>query len=232
MGVFARDIGKRARIVPTDEIASVLDLLALPIPTFVEAAYQQLLGRSPDPTEIQQRCGALRAGRGRLVFLTDLSMSAEFRDRCDGIRRGQSDGAFLEDVYQRYLGRQIDPQGMDVNLRFLARGRSRKHVMRQIAKSREARTKRTFWFELDALLADELAEKHWFWRWFGRYGRRERRRNRMVELTLRHAAMQGVRMGGVGKGVLRPGASSEAFDTLGANARRITARLRATARSA
>lgn len=222
--------------MPADEIVSVLDLLALPIPAFVEASYQRLLDRSPDPTEMQERSGALRAGLGRLAFLADMSRSDEFRKRCDGLQIGQSDAAFLEDVYQRYLGRQIDPQGMEGNLRFLARGKSRKRVVRQIAQSREARTKRTFWLELEELLADERAERHWFWRWPGRHRRRERRCNRMIELTLRSTAAHGMPTGEAGTAASRLDVPSDAFAALGADARRILSRARqvasTTARSA
>jgi hypothetical protein len=189
--------------VPDDAIVSILDLLALPIPSFVDAAYRHLLGRNADPVEMQQRCGALRAGLGRFAFLSDMATSAEFQNRRDGAIPGLSDAAFLEDVYHRYLGRLVDPNGMDRYLRLLARGRDRRRVVQQIADSREARTKRTFWVELEELVADERASRHWFWRWPGRYRRRERRRNRIVELTLYRDTAQEAQTGPAGPAIAR-----------------------------
>lgn len=169
--------------MPAENIVSVIDLLALPIPEFVEASYHHMLGRSPQPAEIKAQCGLLRAGHGRSRFLGDLAKSEEYRARRDGALHNQTDSAFLEQVYLQYLGRQIDPQGMAGYLRALARGKSRKRIVKQIAGSREARTRRTLWFELDQLLADERAQRHWLRRWIGNHGRAERSRNRMIEVA-------------------------------------------------
>lgn len=217
--------------MPAVEIASVLDLFALPIPEFVEASYGRMLGRSPDSAEMQERCGALRAGLGRAEFLARLGHSAEFLERHNGAARDQSDGAFLEEVYQRYLGRQIDPQGIEGHLRLLARGKSRKHVVRRIANSREARLKRTFWFELDELLTGERAERHWFKRWFGKHQRRERRRNQMIEVVLIRPPVGGrvgVDVAGM-TALCQLDLRADPFGILGPDARRILMRARQSA---
>ena len=213
--------------MPTDDVASVLDFLALPIPDFVDTAYHLLLGRAPSLVEAKEQCGALRAGLGRLRLLSDLSESAEFRHFRDSDLRDQSDGAFVEQLYQRYLGRQIDPQGMDLYLSLLARGKSRQRIARRIAVSPEARAKRTLWFELEQILTDEWAERHWFFRWTRKARRRERRRNQMIEVTMRLGSMHGpttdtTRMATPSQ--LDPYA--DAFSALGPDARRFLSRAR------
>ncbi|MBF5090887.1 DUF4214 domain-containing protein [Novosphingobium sp. NBM11] len=204
------------------------------MPDFVDAAYQLMLDRAPDSSEKKSQCGSLRAGLGRTRFLGDLALSAEFRQRRDGELRGQSDSAFLEQVYLRYLGRQIDPQGMDAYLRFLARGKSRKRVIRQVARSREAQTRRTTWFELEQLLADELAQRHWLRRWIGQYRRAERLRNRMVEVALLQGSLKTVPNDGAARsGITSPvDVPLDTFATLGLGARRVIGRARQISRMA
>lgn len=217
--------------MPDDKVTSVLELLALPMPGFVDAAYRHLLGRAPNSSEIKAQCGLLRAGFGRVRLLADLGRSAEFRQRRENDLRHQSDGAFLEQVYLRYLGRQIDPQGMNGNLRFLARGKSRERVVCQIAASPEARSRRTLWFELEQLVADERAQRHWLHRWVGRQSRTERSRNRMIEVAQLHSAAPGATET---KPVSETGSpkfdlQADAFAMLGADAHRVLARVRQVA---
>ncbi|HUD31284.1 MAG TPA: hypothetical protein VMQ93_20650 [Novosphingobium sp.] len=219
--------------MPADELHSVLDLLTLPIPAFVEASYDLLLGRHAAPEEVAERAGSLRAGLGRLRFLADLSESAEYRRRQAELLRGQGDVAFLEDLYERYLGRPIDPQGMTRYLRLLARGKSRRRIRRNIAGSREARAKRTLWFELDRLIADEQAERHWLRRWSGRSRRQERRENRMQEALLRHrpeVSPPAFARAPQDAGATLPEAHSDAFAGLSREALDVLARARQAAR--
>lgn len=172
--------------MPADHPQSALDLLIMPVSDFVDTSYLLFLGRHPGPSEVSEQSGSLRGGVGRLRFLADLGLSAEHRARRSA-DVGGGDTAFLEDLYMRYLGRPIDPQGMDRYMRMLARGKSRKRIFCDVVRSAEARSKRTFWFELDRMLADERAGRHWLRRWHGRARRQARQENRMQEAMLRNA---------------------------------------------
>ena len=218
--------------MPADDLQSVLDLLTLPIPDFVDASYQLLLGRHAEPAEIREQSGLLHGGLGRLRFLSGLTLSGEYRKRAATNER--SNAAFLEELYMRYLGRPIDPQGMDKYLSLLSRGRARDRIRRNIAASREARAKRTLWFELDRLLADERMERHWLLRWYGRSERRARRDNLMHEILLRPVAEPRTRTGHLSNEAVErfPDVRSEAFAGLSREALQVLARARQAARRA
>lgn len=165
----------------TEHIHSVLDLIALPIPDFVDEAYRLLLNRIPSPLERMERAGVLRAGLGRFRFLADMAQSAEFRQREKHLLDGGDDIVFVHVLFHRYLGRAPESDGLNHYVELLTQGKSRARLVRNIARSGEARLKRTFWFELEHLIAVERAERHWFWRWFGRGARQRRLRNQEYE---------------------------------------------------
>jgi len=216
--------------VPRDDPQSILDLLTLPVSDFVDASYRLLLRRRPGPAEVAEQSGVLHAGLGRIRFLSDLSVSVEYR--AGAASKEQGDAAFLEELYMRYLGRPVDPQGMDRYLGLLARGRSRERIRRTVAGSREARSKRTLWFELDRLLEDERTERYWLRRWFGRSRRRERRKNLMHEMLLNHIPERAARAPtSAGEAIARmPDGRADAVTGLSREAQRVLARARHAAR--
>ena len=165
---------------------SVLDFLALPAPDFVNASYNALLGRLPDPLELRERSGVVRAGLGRIRFLADMTNSPEFRKRHEQAMFDGDDESFIEYNFLRYLNRRPDRDGLSHYAGLLADGRRRERIAKDISRSREARIKRTFWYELEHVLADERAERHWFKRWIGRAKRHKRQRNIMQEAALLH----------------------------------------------
>lgn len=213
--------------MPVAEPTCLLDLLILPTPDFIEAAYHLMLDRRPDASELNAQSGTVREGLGRPRFLGDLACSAEFRQLRKDFLRNQSDAAFLEALYGRYLGRQIDPQGMDRYLRALAKGKRRERILREISASREARAKHTLWFDLDRLLADEQAGRYWLLRWRGATRRRERQRNRTIEASL-YQAQKDARDPAAASGRVSafPDPRADAFAGLGPHARQILARAR------
>lgn len=171
--------------MPIESVHSLLDLIALPIPDFVDVSYQILLERRPARAERDERAGAVRAGLGRTRFLADMCMSPEYEQRWDHVLKEGDDVAFVEAMFRRYLNRSADPDGSQHYVNLLGKGKSRSRTARDIASSREAKTERTFWFELNHLVAAERAERHWFRRWFG-HGRR----SRMLRNVIQEAQMQ------------------------------------------
>lgn len=60
---------------------SLDEIIALPAPQFIEAAYKLILGRDPDPEGRAYYSGRLNRGRSRLNVLSQLARSPEARDR-------------------------------------------------------------------------------------------------------------------------------------------------------
>lgn len=215
-----------------ENVASVVDLLALPLPDFVEASYVMLLGRAPDLPELKERSGALRRGLGRARFLCDISLSGEFRQYQARWLNEGDEKAFIGNVFERYLGRWADTAALTHYSAICAR-RGRARVVQDIVRSDEARMRSTFWYELDQFLADERADRHWALRWIGRPTRRRRQRNRMAEALAQHRhsttsvlhepfARSGA-LSGARSGVRGPSAQTEG---MGRHARQILGRIR------
>ncbi|TPG51630.1 DUF4214 domain-containing protein [Sphingomonas glacialis] len=171
--------------VPGPDVG-VLDLLDLPIPYFVEAAYRIMLGRAPEPSEHTTRIGALRVGLGRERLLSDLVASREYAERWSREERDQTDAAFIERQFRMYAGRGSDPAGLEHYLKVLAKGRSRKNVVRDIAGSAEAAAASTFWRELKLVTDEEARCSRGLGAWLRRIVSANRRSNRQFELFNRH----------------------------------------------
>lgn len=161
----------------TGQVNSVLDLISLPIDDFVGESYRILLSRIPNPSERTERAGVLRAGLGRVRFLADMVKSPEYQQRHEQMLRTGVDIFFIHSLFQRYLDRAADSEAVHHYTELLMRGKSRTRIARDIAHSREARNKRTFWYELEILIAADWAERHWLKRWFGQGSRQRRLRN-------------------------------------------------------
>ena len=161
---------------------SVSQMISLPIAAFVRAAYDKLLGRSPDTNELNSNIGALRCGLGRVHFLNNICNSHEFTERYHQMLNEGSNSAFVSRAFGMYLKRKPDPQGLEHYLEFLEKGKSREIVNRDIAKSKEAKQSYTFWYELDRLLSDHRNSEHPIKRWIGKNRRKQRQSNRRFEI--------------------------------------------------
>lgn len=173
----------------TREVNSILDLISLPIIDFVEESYRILLNRLPHPQEKTERAGALRAGLGRIRFLSDMTRSPEYRQRCEHMLYTADNAAFVHVLFHNYLNRVPDSDGLQHYAGLLEGGRPRARVMRDIARSREARFKRTLWYELEHLITIDRAEQHWLRRWFGHSTRQRKLLNLGHEALLQHNLM-------------------------------------------
>ena len=100
---------------------------------WIQRLYQVFLGRQASPAETQARESELAAGVHPVDLTQALASSQEARDRV------------LEGLYQRYLGRAIDPSGRAHYRRALAEGRSRSQIESDLLASGEyaARTGNT-----------------------------------------------------------------------------------------
>ncbi len=170
----------------TEKVKSVLDLISLQIDDFVDESYRILLNRTPNPSERMERTGVLRAGLGRIRFLADMGQSPEYRRRHEQMLRSSNDTDFIHALFQHYLGRAPDSNGLHHYTESLTKGKSRMRLARDIARSREARGKRTFWYELEHLINIDQAERHWLRRWFGHGTRQRKLRNLRHEALLQH----------------------------------------------
>jgi len=169
--------------MPSQTPGTVLALLALPIPDFVQMAYSVLLGRQPEWHEANARGAALRTGWGRVRLLEDIVSSPEFRVKEQELLGDGSARAFVERHYLRYMNRMPDPHGLAHYTKMLDGGTSRDAVRRDIAGSEEALAAGSFWMELDRLLEDERKNMRRFGRWLGLLRRQERRRNLEIEVS-------------------------------------------------
>ena len=94
---------------------------------FLALTYRRILGRSPSPTEEQRLAGFLDRGeRAREEIVHDLFASDEF---------------FLRQLFLVMLGREPLKEEIEVRLRHLRKGGSRKQVVGNVLESPEYRRK-------------------------------------------------------------------------------------------
>jgi hypothetical protein len=94
---------------------------------FLALTYRRILGRSPSPTEEERLAGLLLRGeRSREKIVRDLYASDEF---------------FLRRLFLDLLGREPLPEEIEVRLRHLREGGSRKQVVENLLESPEYRKK-------------------------------------------------------------------------------------------
>lgn len=171
--------------MPSDDVTTVFDLLALPISRFVDISYDKLLGRLPDPAEAKVRASALRSGQGRRRLLADIVESPEFKVRDARLLLEESDETFVARLYRDYLDRKPDPEGLATYVGFLRSGKSRDRIRHDIIRSREARSAGAFWFELHSVVADDRNARRSIGRWMKRSRSLDKRRNQDLEIVAR-----------------------------------------------
>ena len=176
--------------MPPDSSHTVLALLTLTMPEFIQESYGILLGRRAEAEEVAARAGALCSGWGRVRLLEDIVRSPEFAARERRLLEDSSDQAFVELTYLRYMNRMPDPHGLAYYIGRLGAGKTRAKVRNDIANSSEARAAYSFWVELERLLSDERKNMRRPARWFGRDRRRERRHNLEMELLRRQGEVE------------------------------------------
>ena len=71
-----------------------------PVARYVTSAYQDLFGRSPDPSGLQAWTGLLRQGMDRAAVARSITSSTEYRSR------------LITGAYREFLGREPDPAGL------------------------------------------------------------------------------------------------------------------------
>ncbi|HUC35853.1 MAG TPA: DUF4214 domain-containing protein [Acidimicrobiales bacterium] len=92
---------------------------------FLCAAYEDLLGRAPDPTGSSTFSSALSSGTSRAQVAYDIATSTEYRN------------GFVNGLYEAYLGRAVDPTGQSTWVGQLAHGASDASVLIAILASPE-----------------------------------------------------------------------------------------------
>ncbi|MFC6791809.1 DUF4214 domain-containing protein [Methylobacterium komagatae] len=151
---------------------------------------------------------------------------------------------FVNNLYNFYLGRNADPDGLDHYLAQLER-RNRKKVMAAFVRSAEARAVGTLWYEVEWLIT-RLHRDRWPWKWASR---RKRLHHVEYEAILSNAYRPFRLAAGLETGAQLPGftPSQDTFSAnaatggpaglellaesdLGANSARILRRMRALAR--
>ena len=115
------------------------ELIALPGDDFLRAAYRMILGRELDEEGQGHYRRRLKQGFSKAAVLNDLIRSKEAKrsNRCDDLADLPDDG-FLEVIYRRVLGRELDSDGKEHYLDALSRHGDRRRVFREIQKSGEA----------------------------------------------------------------------------------------------
>ncbi|WP_404482664.1 DUF4214 domain-containing protein [Novosphingobium sp. BL-52-GroH] len=116
-----------------------------------------------------------------------MAQSPEYQQRYEQMLRTGDNTAFVRSLFLRYLNRAPDNDGLHHYTELLVKGKNRKRIAGDIARSQEARAKRTFWYELKHLVTIDRAERHWLRRWLGRSARQRRLCNLGHEALLQHS---------------------------------------------
>ena len=145
---------------------SVVDLLSLPTPDLVHQSFKLLLGRAPSSSEQRARERSLHLGCGRVAMIAEIYQSVEATVRRCKQREQGSDTEFIEWLYQNYLGRRADPDGL-AHYEALIQRKSRAAVEADVAASNEAVDHRSVSYELERLVKIHKRSRQG-WRWFGR----------------------------------------------------------------
>lgn len=162
-------------------VKSIVDLLALPAPSFVQESFLMLLGRVPSITEQRDREITLVLGCGRIAMLADIYQAPEAVSYRHAQMRDGSEADFIEQLYLRYLGRSPDPAGLEhyVNL---SQRKGRAAAQADIAVSKEALYYNSMPFELERLVVLYRRSRQG-WRWIGRAKRVEQIKNIESEIA-------------------------------------------------
>jgi hypothetical protein len=144
------------------------ELISLPGDDFVRAAYLTILGRALDEEGQGHYRRRLRQGFSKAAVLDDLIRSKEAKrsNRCDDLAEMPDDG-FLEVIYRRVLGRELDSDGKQHYLDALGRHGDRRRVFREIQKSGEANQRNRQLSKLKKDLKQRLREESGRRGWWG-----------------------------------------------------------------
>ncbi len=171
---------------------SIVDILSLPAPDLVYRSFQLLLGRAPSSSEQRARERSLHLGCGRIAMIAEIYQSAEATNHRVKRREQGSDMDFIEGLYQNYIGRSADPDGLAHYLNLIKR-RGRAAVEADIAASNEAIDHQSLPYELERLVKIYQRSRQW-WRWFERGWREQQISNIESEANavriVRHAARE------------------------------------------
>ncbi len=154
---------------------SVIDLLSLAPPDLVCQSFQLLLGRAPSATEQRARERSLYLGCGRIAMIAEIHRSVEAANYRRRHREQGSDTEFIEWLYQNYLGRSADSDGL-AHYEDLIQRKSRAAVEADVAASDEAADYRSLPYELERLVKIHQRSRQ-CWRWFSRRLREQRINN-------------------------------------------------------
>lgn len=148
---------------------------------FIHAAYWMILGRAPDAEGLRYYLGRLQAGYGKRSVVAQIASSPERTRLEEQLLSIKNDEDFVTAAYKTLLKRAPDQEGQQHYLDSLRKGKSRQHVLRDIASSKEAKalgpTRWQFEKELQDLIKEERRARHWFWGRFGYNERLERKIN-------------------------------------------------------
>lgn len=155
------DVHFEGNVSMVKDVNELLDLHGAP---FVSAAYNELLGRAPDPEGMRHYLARLAGGEGKPAILFQITQSEEARKLVDiGEMRELDDDDFIVLVYRKLLRREPDSEGKRHYLEQLRKGRRRKLVVSDIKKSPEANRRGLKLPGLEALCAEQRKASHWFW---------------------------------------------------------------------
>lgn len=113
-------------------------LLTLPDDYFLRIAYEGILGREADETGMAFYRRQLERGRSRTFVLVDLAVSTEAGRYAAGEDLIHlSDSMFVDAIYSRFLGREVDPGGRRHYLEKLLNGEDKKRLIVDLKNSPE-----------------------------------------------------------------------------------------------
>lgn len=132
-------LSRQGLIFESGKKSILIDMLGSPVQAFIQLAYRHVLGREADAAGAAHYQSRLAKGFGRASVLLALANSPEGkRHLSHEDLQGMADGAFVDAVFRRLLGRSPAPAESDYYLKVLAGGRDRQVVMREIEISPES----------------------------------------------------------------------------------------------
>jgi len=150
---------------------TILDILALPALDFVIRSSLLLVGKEPAPEALNFYVSALHRGDDRLALLAELYGSVEAHNCRQNLSQSGSDAEFVGALYERYLGRAADADGLEYHVRQL-QNRTRSEVEGDFASSPEGSAIQALLSDIEKLVLAYNSDRPW-WRWPARQRRRQ-----------------------------------------------------------
>lgn len=145
---------------------SIISILSLAAPDFVNRTFRLLLGRAPSAFEQRARERSLYSGFGRIAMFAEIYGSFEATSRREKHRAEGSDTEFIEWLYRNYLGRVADSEGL-AHYEALIKRKGRASVQADLAASNEAIHYQALPYEVERLVKIYRRSRQW-WRGLGR----------------------------------------------------------------